>query len=156
MNLKTYLRLLKTIGSSSNSFLIQETAVGWKQCRWGITACTVGRSTVFQILIVSLFLPKPRNTDYILDASRDERTDPVLLRGERRGLLQRTSWPEELMVFCGKLRSMVFWHLHRCGGLWHVTSKIGVNHTLFSEVKWRLNLSYFCKTFWYNCIHLQN
>ncbi|XP_068387970.1 syntaxin-binding protein 4 isoform X4 [Eschrichtius robustus] len=36
-------------------------------------------------------LHQSRNTDYILDASRHERTDPVLLRGERRGLLQRTS-----------------------------------------------------------------
>ncbi|XP_034497680.1 syntaxin-binding protein 4 isoform X1 [Ailuropoda melanoleuca] len=51
---------------------------------------------------------KSRNADDILDPSCDECTEPVLLRGERRGMFQRTYRSEELTVSHKKLSSMVF------------------------------------------------
>ena len=44
----------------------------------------MGRRVVSPVVIVPLLvlLPKSRNTDYVLDAPRDERTELVLLRGE--------------------------------------------------------------------------
>lgn len=80
-----------------------------KQCPWDqdLHGWVEGH-TVFQIIIAFLVLLKSRNADDILDPSCDECTEPVLLRGERTGLFQRTYRSEELTVSRKKLNSMVF------------------------------------------------
>lgn len=58
----------------------------------------VGRQS-FAFLSPLHVLLKPCNTDHVLDPPHGECPEPVLLRGERRGLSQRANRPEKLMPY---------------------------------------------------------